>query len=132
MIEMTERNGAVWNEPADDPDPDPTPRTDHNGLTERSGLALVLGSQSRSSVGAGLRLRAPKYVVAADASPDDVDLPRALFLSIGERCSAVRCPRHLKDPVVSSDRLHAQAAPRCPAMLQILDEMRDCGKERLL
>ena len=76
-------------------------------------------------------LRPPKDVVAADTSPDDVRLSRALLLAVGERCSAVRGPRHLEDPVVPPDGLHAQAAPR-PAVPQILDELGDSSKERFL
>ena len=79
-----------------------------------------------------VQLRPPKDAVAADASPDDVRLSRALLLAVGERCSAVRGPRHLEDPVVSPDGLHAQAAPRRPAVLQILDELSDSSKERFL
>ena len=70
--------------------------------------------------------------MAADASPDDVRLSRALLLAVGERCSAVRGPCHLEDAVVSPDGLHAQAAPRRPAVLQILDELGDSSKERFL
>ena len=70
--------------------------------------------------------------MAADTPPDDVHLPRALFLAVGESCSAVRGPRHLKDPFVSQDRLHAQAAPRRTTVLKVLDKLRDSGKERFL
>ena len=48
------------------------------------------------------------------ASLDDVHLSRALLLAVGERCSAVRGPRHLEDAVVSLDALHTQAARRRP------------------
>lgn len=73
-----------------------------------------------------------KDVVAADSAPDDVRLSWGLLLAVGERCSAVRGPRHLEDPVVSPDWLDAQAASRRPAVQQILDELRDGSKERFL
>ena len=78
------------------------------------------------------QLGPPEDGVAADASPDDVRLCRGLLLAVGERCSAVRGLCQLENPVVSPDGLHAQAAARWPAMLQIHDELSDSSKERFL
>lgn len=71
----------------------------------------------------------PKYIVAADTSPDDLRLTGNLLVAVGESCSAITCPRNLEDSVMPLNWLHARAAPCWSPTTQVFDKLSYSRKE---
>ncbi len=64
-----------------------------------------------------------QYLVAANPLPDDVSMPRLLFLTKREGSPPVRRPSHLKDARLPLHALDSQAGAEAPPGVQVVDKL---------